>query len=137
MNKKLVKIFSMLLIVLMLCSVSLNVFATGSTTGSTKGSTTGSTTDITPSSIDGSGSVDTGSISSIGNNIVKILQTVGIVLSVVILIVIGIKYMMGSPEEKSEYKKSMMPYIIGAALIFAASALAQVVFNFFTGWTAG
>lgn len=123
MNKKLIKTFSILLIVLMICSVSLNVFAAGSKA------------DLTPSQIDGSGSVQTGSITSIGNNIVKILQTVGIVLSVVILIVIGIKYMMGSPEEKADYKKSMMPYVIGAALIFAASALAQVVFNFFTNWT--
>ena len=45
--------------------------------------------------------------------------------------------MMGSAEEKAEYKKTMMPYIIGAALIFAASALAQVVFKFFTGISAG
>ena len=43
--------------------------------------------------------------------------------------------MMGSAEEKAEYKKSMMPYVIGAALIFASSALAQVIYNFFSGWT--
>ena len=43
--------------------------------------------------------------------------------------------MMGSAEEKAEYKKTMMPYIVGAALIFAASALAQVIYQFFTGVT--
>ncbi|MEI3401230.1 MAG: hypothetical protein V8R51_02250 [Clostridia bacterium] len=46
------------------------------------------------------------------------MQTVGIVLSVVILIILGIKYMMGSAEEKAEYKKTMIPYLIGAVSVF-------------------
>ena len=75
-------------------------------------------------------------ITNVGNSIVGILQVVGIVLSVIILIVLGIKYMMGSAEEKAEYKKTMMPYVVGAALIFAASALAQVIYQFFTGISA-
>ena len=33
---------------------------------------------------------------------IGVLQTVGIVLSVVILVVLGLKYMMGSAEEKAE-----------------------------------
>lgn len=41
--------------------------------------------------------------------------------------------MMGSAEEKAEYKKTLMPYVIGAALVFAASAIATVVYNFATG----
>ena len=116
MNKKLIKIFSVLLMVIMLCSISLNVFA------------------LTPKEITGGDAV-TGAneISTVGKSLVGILQTVGIVLSVVVLIILGIKYMMGSAEEKADYKKSMIPYIVGAALIFAASAFAQVIFQFFTG----
>ena len=75
-------------------------------------------------------------IKNVGGTVIGILQTVGVVLSIAILVVLGIKYMMGSSEEKAEYKKSMMPYIIGAALIFAASALAQVVYQFFTNVSA-
>ncbi len=82
------------------------------------------------------GSVKNETIVNGGKQIVYILQTVGIVLSVIVLIVIGIKYMMGSAEEKAEYKKTFMPYIIGAALIFAASVFAQVAYDFFTGITA-
>ena len=44
--------------------------------------------------------------------------------------------MMGSVEEKADYKKSMIPYLVGAILIFAASALAQVVYQFVTGISA-
>ena len=56
-----------------------------------------------------------------------IITTVGIVVSVVVLVVLGIKYMIGSAEEKAEYKKTMIPYIIGAILVFAASAIASIV----------
>ena len=71
----------------------------------------------------------TGQIKDLGNNIIGILQAVGIVVSVVVVIVLGIKYMMGSVEEKAEYKKTMMPYLIGAALIFAASTVSMLVMN--------
>ena len=119
MNKKLVKIFSILLMVIMLCSITLNVFA------------------LTPSEITGTETV-TGAdeLKNVGMGMVGILRTVGIILSVVILIILGIKYMMGSAEEKADYKKSMIPYIVGAALIFAASAFAQVIYQFFTGISA-
>ena len=80
--------------------------------------------------------IGTTTINQAGRNIVSILQAVGVVLSVIMLIVIGIKYMMGSAEEKAEYKKSLMPYVIGAALIFAASVFAQVAYDFFNGWSA-
>lgn len=69
-------------------------------------------------------------ISDLGNKIIGILQTLGIVLSVVILIILGIKYMMGSAEEKAEYKKTMIPYLVGAAFIFLAPTIANVVYNF-------
>ena len=65
----------------------------------------------------------------IGNSIITILTTVGVVISVIVLIVIGLKYMMGSLEEKAEYKKSLMPYVIGAVIVFAASTIAGVVYN--------
>ena len=38
--------------------------------------------------------------------------------------------MMGSAEEKAEYKKTFIPYLIGAILVFAASNLASMIFGF-------
>ena len=64
-----------------------------------------------------------------GNSIVKVIFTVGVVVSVVMLIVLGIKYMLGSVDEKAEYKRSLLPYIIGAALMFAASTIAQIIYD--------
>ncbi len=66
------------------------------------------------------------------NKLVTILSTIGSVLSVVVLICLGIKYMLGSVEEKASYKKSMMPYIIGAGIVFMASTIAGILYSFIT-----
>jgi hypothetical protein len=71
-------------------------------------------------------------IKSVGGTVLGYVRIVGSVLAVVVLTIIGVKYMMGSAEEKAEYKKSMMPYLIGAVLIFASSQLAGLIYNFST-----
>ena len=50
----------------------------------------------------------------------------------ILLLVIGIKYMMGSASEKAEYKKTMIPYIVGAVLIFAGTSLVRVIYSLST-----
>lgn len=61
--------------------------------------------------------------------ILGIIQVVGTVVSVVMLLVIGIKYMMGSIEERAEYKESMKPYLIGAFLLFTGTFVPQLIYN--------
>ena len=73
------------------------------------------------------GNADTTGINTVGANIVSIVTTIGIIVAVVVLLVLGIKYMMGSAAEKAEYKKTMIPYLIGAVLIFGTSAIAKAV----------
>lgn len=87
--------------------------------------------DITPNDITAPQQVEgSGEVKSLGQKLVGILQTAGVVVAVVILLVLGIKYMMGSAEEKAEYKKSMLPYLIGALVLFGASTIANVVYEF-------
>lgn len=119
--KKIAKIVSFLVIMMILLTIATSVMAATGTTVK-PGDMTGESPDT-----------DVSGITDIGNSIVKILSTVGIVASVITLIVLGIKYMLGSAEEKAEYKKTLLPYVIGAALIFAASAIAGVVYNFMQG----
>ena len=118
--KKSTKIMSVLLIMVMLISVSSTVLAVGVVGAPDPGNLTG-----------GNVSGMTG-LTNVGNQIITILTTIGVIASVIVLIVLGIKYMMGSAEEKAEYKKTMMPYIIGAALVFAASAIAGMLYSFLT-----
>ena len=71
-------------------------------------------------------------IVNIGNVVVNVIKIIGSILSVIILITIGIKYMMGSVEEKAQYKKTLIPYVIGAFILFAGSNLASIIYNLTT-----
>ena len=82
--------------------------------------------------LDGNGNVQTSDLTKVGNNIVTIIQVVGIVIAVIVLLIIGIKYMMGSASEKAEYKKTMIPYIVGAVLICAGTSLVRVIYSLST-----
>ena len=113
--KKTVKIISIILLVTMLLA----------TIASTVYADPGTTID----KINGQGGVDDTQLVTIGNKIVNIIQVVGIVVAVVILLVIGIKYMIGSASEKAEYKKTMIPYIVGAILIFAGTSIVKVIYS--------
>ena len=69
-------------------------------------------------------------IENIGETILGIIRVAGTIAAIGILMVVGIKYMMGSAEEKAEYKKTMIPYLVGAIVLFSASAIATAVVNF-------
>lgn len=63
----------------------------------------------------------------IANLITGIIYYAGIFISVGALMIIGIKYMLGSVEEKAQYKEVMMPYIIGAVLLFGGVNILKII----------
>lgn len=73
-------------------------------------------------------------LEKIGNRIIGVVQIIGSVSSVVALIVIGIKYVTGSVEEKAEYKKTLKPYLIGAILLFGITNILAIVQNVVSGF---
>lgn len=111
--KKAYKALSVLMVVLMIVFTCTNVFAASF-----------------PSLNSNDSSVSISGITAIGSKILTVITTVGMVLSVIIVAVLGIKYMMGSTEEKAEYKKTMIPYLVGAVLVFGASAIGKMVYEF-------
>ena len=124
MKKMSKKVLSFALVIMMMFTMTTGVMAAGEKKESEPKATAITTK---PSNIDGTSAVDASGIEGLGNSIVKILTTVGIVASVIVLVVLGIKYMMGSAEEKAEYKKTMLPYLIGAIILFAAVNIASYV----------
>lgn len=63
------------------------------------------------------------------NPVVGVISLIGMITSVLVLVILGIKYMIGSVEEKAEYKKSMIPYLIGAVMVFSISTLLTIIMN--------
>ena len=70
---------------------------------------------------------DVSTIVNIANPIVGTLKVIGIVIAVITVAIIGVKYMTGSISEKAEYKKTMIPYLIGAILVVAITQILGVV----------
>lgn len=68
----------------------------------------------------------------LAGTIVSALTTVGVVVAVVGIMIMGIKYMIGSVEQKAEYKKTMIPYIIGCIFIFTISTIVSIIYNLVT-----
>lgn len=68
-----------------------------------------------------------GGLTGIGKSIISYISVAAIVIAVIVLTILGVKYMIGSASEKAEYKKTMIPYLVGAVLVFGAGAIAQVI----------
>ena len=116
MRKKSKRIFQIILITILMLMVSTTAFAVGDK--------------YEPGDLGGGLTFgESSKIKEVGNQIVGIIQAIGTVVSVAVLIVLGIKYMLGSIEEKAEYKKSMMPYVIGAGILLSASTISYIIMN--------
>lgn len=123
MNKKIKMFVLIIMAVVMVAMLSTVVSATNVDAADLAGKLHGTSTSASTS------------ITDMGNQIIGIITTVGVVVAVVVLLVLGIKYMMGSASEKAEYKKTMIPYLVGAILIFGASAITKVVVSIGAGIT--
>lgn len=78
---------------------------------------------------------DAGGLTTLGQTIISYISIAAIVIAVIVLLILGIKYMIGSASEKAEYKKTMIPYLVGAVLVFGAGAIAQVIVQITTNLT--
>lgn len=114
--KKISRVISVIMVILMLLSISTNVFAAVGVDPSNKW--TGN-----------SNAIDDGQVVSFMDSLINIVAVVGSAVAIIALIVLGIKYMMGSAEEKAEYKKTLLPYVIGAVMVFGASMLTGFIYN--------
>lgn len=70
---------------------------------------------------------------SISGVILGIVQAIGMSIAVIILVWLGVKYIMASPDGKAEIKKQAFGYILGAVLLFGASWLVPLLKNVIDG----
>ena len=115
-SKKGLMIISILLLVLTFALCTVSFAATNYTPNEFKGQINTSASGTT-------------NVKTTGGKIVGLIRVVGTIAAVGMLIVLGIKYMVGSAEERAEYKKTMVPYIVGAVLIFASTTLVGVIYD--------
>ena len=102
---------------LMLCMISTNVFADGMLQPG----------QITPSYNNSA----TSELTGIAGRVMGLIRNIAVIAGVILLAIIGIKFMLGSPEEKTEYKKSLVPLVIGIIIVMAATQIMTMIFGFF------
>ncbi len=130
MNRKTMKLISILLLAIM-CVFCFTTASFAANNKDTKKDDKSANADIQANQITGQGStVNVDKVRDIGNGIAKVIRNVGVVAAVIILMYLGIKYMIGSAEEKAEYKKVFIPYLVGAVLLFSAAGIAQAIITF-------
>lgn len=71
-------------------------------------------------------------ITGIAATIVDVIRAVGVIVTVIVLIVLGIKYMAGSASERADYKKTMIPYLVGAVIFFGLSQILATIIQLVT-----
>lgn len=114
MNKKIVKIISLICIVLCVVSicVSSNAVIDSGAVNEFKGS---------------NGGVGANAVKKILATILDVVRLVGAAVAVVMLMVIAAKYMVASSGDRADIKKYALNYVIGAVILFAASSILTII----------
>ena len=66
-------------------------------------------------------------IGKIINTVIGLLQVAGTGISIIVVTVLGIKYLLASPSEKADTKKAILPIVIGCVLLFGAVNLMAAI----------
>lgn len=66
------------------------------------------------------------------NDLYNILFPLGIVVTVIVGGVLGIKFMMASAEDKAKVKESMVPYVAGCVVIYGAFGIWKIAIEIFS-----
>lgn len=70
-------------------------------------------------------------IFKMGGRVLKVLRNVAAAVSVLVLTIIGIKYIVGSAEEKAGYKETMIPVVVGCIFVAALSSILTLIQSIF------
>ena len=140
MKNKVITILSMVFVIFTLIS-NINIVQ-ANTTSNGKASVNGGSGSSSESSLsdvisggdsfiqagkDGSAKIDKGSLQNASSSIYNILLICGMIVAVLIGSIMGIKFMIGSVEEKAEIKAALVPFAIGCIVVFGAFGIWKIV----------
>jgi len=136
--KKVCKIVLIFLIILNLYSTIFNVKAAGPGGGAAGGGGTRQETsqgiwdigkDFLNLGAGGYNKYDSEKVNNAFIRIVDFLWGLGLLIVIISTVVLGIKYMLVNPNEKSRVKQATTPYIIGVVIIFGAVTIWKFIID--------
>lgn len=120
MNRKTVRIISILVIIFVLFATNISVFAT---TGS------GLT-----SQFNGNNGTNTSKGETILQKVIgpvlSVVRIVAVGVSIIMITFLGIKYMAAAPSEKASIKNQLITFTIGAVVVVGATSILTMIKNF-------
>lgn len=135
-NIKLInKIVEILIVLIMLSTVFSNIVYAkpappgGYTDTGTGGDTTKYKIIDTNKYAPGNDAMDSPKAAAIAGTVLNVVQVIGIILAVGCISIVGIQYMVGSVEQKAEYKKTMTAMIVGAILLVSTTTIVKVIYS--------
>lgn len=139
-NIKLInKIVEILIVLIMLSTVFSNIVyakpSDGAPSGGYTDTGTGGSSTKSDKIIDtdkyapGNDAMDSPRATAIAGTILNVVQVIGIIIAVGCISIVGIQYMVGSVEQKAEYKKTMIGIVIGAALLVSTTTIVKVIYS--------
>lgn len=84
---------------------------------------------IDPMTYAPNGNVDKTFVIDFGSKLSQVLTALGVIIAVIALMIIGLKFILGSVTEKAEYKKSLMPVVIGIFIIATITGIVTLLAN--------
>lgn len=72
-------------------------------------------------------------ITNLVGAVISLASTVGAGVAIIMLIVIGMKFVNADPGEKAEAKKDLPGYVVGAVILFGVSGLLRLLQVFIDG----
>ncbi|CDE13946.1 unknown [Clostridium sp. CAG:470] len=135
MKNKVITILSMVFVIFTLIS-NINIVQANTTSvnGGSGSSSESSLSDVISggdsfiqAGKNGSAQIDKGSLKNASSSIYNILLICGVIIAVLIGSIMGIKFMIGSVEEKAEIKAALVPFAIGCIVVFGAFGIWKIV----------
>lgn len=63
-------------------------------------------------------------------DILGLVQVIGYTVAIIMAVVIGIRYILTSPEGKADIKKTLTPYLIGCLILTAGTVIVSAIAAF-------
>lgn len=70
------------------------------------------------------------SVKNMAGAVITVAKVICAGIAIIMITVIAMKYMLAAPSEKADIKKHAVVYVVGAVVMFAATAILQIIQNF-------
>lgn len=72
----------------------------------------------------------TGTMDDITATVITVVRIAAVAIAIVMLLVIGMRYMVAAPGDRADIKKHAVAYVVGAFILFGVSGILKILLEF-------